>query len=64
VSLHADDLAIAPVRILDAQGQVVAVVSAADFRRTHPRDAASQSALTVSRRQRRGKVEKPTQPIV
>ena len=32
---------IAPVTILDGQGQVVRVVAAAEFRRTHPQIATS-----------------------
>jgi hypothetical protein len=36
VMLPSEDDAIAPVRILDADGQVVRVVPAAEFRQTHP----------------------------
>src|SRR5262245_20661889 len=48
---------IAPVRILDAQGEVVRVFSADEFRRTHPRVAAGRDFRTAVRRPRRGKMK-------
>ena len=38
------DELIAPITILDAHGNVVRVVSAEEFRRTHPRGAAGRSS--------------------
>ena len=38
VRLPSGDDSIAPVRILDAEGRVMRVISADEFRRTHPRD--------------------------
>jgi hypothetical protein len=51
VRLPSGDESIAPLTILDDQGHVVRVVSAAEFRRTHPRLATASSAM---RRQRGG----------
>jgi len=48
---------IAPVRILDAQGKVVRVVSADEFRRTHPRRTADHDVPTAGRRPRRGRMK-------
>jgi hypothetical protein len=48
---------IAPVRILDAQGKIVRVISADEFRRTHPRVAAGRDFPTTSRRPRRSKIK-------
>jgi len=45
---------IAPVTILDAQGRVVRVVDAAEFRRTHLLVAASRSPVPGVRRHRHG----------
>jgi len=44
---------IAPVKILDADGQVVRVVSAAEFRETHASVAPSRSRPAAGRRPRR-----------
>jgi len=44
---------IAPVTIFDAQGQVVQVVAAADFRRSHPRVTASRYPMAAVRRRSR-----------
>jgi hypothetical protein len=48
---------IAPIRILDAQGKIVRIISADEFRRTHPRVAAGRDFPTTSRRPRRGKMK-------
>jgi len=44
---------IAPVTILDAQGNVLRVVSAADFRQAHPTGAPSGSGPAAARRRYR-----------
>jgi hypothetical protein len=44
---------IAPVTILDANGQVVRVVSATEFRELHPSSATSRFRSTAGRRPRR-----------
>jgi hypothetical protein len=44
---------IAPVKILDANGHVVRVVSASEFREMHSSFAASRFRPTVGRRPRR-----------
>jgi len=44
VHLPPGDASVAPVRILDADGSVVRVVSAEEFRRMHPRQAPWASA--------------------
>jgi hypothetical protein len=54
VQLPSDDEVIAPVTIFDAQGQVVQVVAAAEFRRIHPRDTTVRSPAVFRRRQRDG----------
>jgi hypothetical protein len=41
VHLPSGDDSIAPVSILDADGRVVSVVSAEEFRRTHPNNVAA-----------------------
>jgi hypothetical protein len=41
VRLPSSDDSIAPVMILDAQGHVVRVVSAAEFQRSHPKSVTS-----------------------
>jgi hypothetical protein len=48
---------IAPVRILDAQGKIVRVISADEFRRTHPKIAAGRDFPTAGRRPRSGKMK-------
>lgn len=53
VRLPSSDELIAPVTILDARGQVVRVLPADEFRRTHPRDAAGRSPMPALRRRRR-----------
>ena len=53
VQLPSGDESIPPVTILDAQGHVVRVVTAAEFRRIHPRVAASGYPAAAVRRQRR-----------
>ena len=40
VRLPSSDESVAPVTILDSEGQVLRVVSAAEFRRDHPRTSA------------------------
>jgi hypothetical protein len=54
VQLPSGDESIAPVTIFDAQGHVVRVVAAAEFRRSHPRVAASPYPAAAIHRQRRG----------
>ena len=53
VRLPPTDEFIAPVTILDAQGQVVRVLAADEFRRTHPRDTTARFRMAVVRRRRR-----------
>jgi len=53
VRFRSDDEPIAPVTILDAQGRVVRVLAAAEFRTTHPLDGASHDAATALSRERR-----------
>ena len=48
---------VAPVRILDAQGKILRVVSADEFRRTHPRVTADRDFPTAGRRPRRAKMK-------
>jgi hypothetical protein len=50
VRLPAGDESAAPVTILDARGNVVGVVSAAEFRRIHPRLAITPLATRRRRR--------------
>ena len=50
VRLPSSDESIAPVTILDAQGHVVRVVAAAEFRSTEPRVAASRPPAALRRR--------------
>jgi hypothetical protein len=52
VRLPSGDGSIAPVTILDAQGRVVDVLSAVEFRRTHPRAGTARYAGPARRRQR------------
>jgi hypothetical protein len=49
VRLPSGDELIAPVRILDAQGHVVCVVSAEEFRRAHPTHASTSPAANRRR---------------
>jgi hypothetical protein len=53
VRLPSGDEVIAPVTILDAQGHVVQVLAADEFRRTHPRDTAARFPMAALRRRRR-----------
>jgi hypothetical protein len=53
VRLPSSDESIGPVTILDAQGHVVRVVAAAEFRSTPPRSA-PLGALAALRRKRGG----------
>jgi len=53
IRLPSTDELIAPVTILDAQGQVVRVLAADEFRRTHPRDATARFPMAAARRRRR-----------
>ena len=53
VRLPSSDESIAPVTIFDAQGNVLRVVSAADFRQAHPTGATSRSQPAAARRQYR-----------
>jgi hypothetical protein len=53
VRFRSDDEPIAPVTILDAQGHVVRVLAAEEFRTTHPLDGASRAPATALSRQRR-----------
>ena len=53
LELPSGDEFIAPVTILDAQGQVVRVVAAAEFRRIHPRDTTTRFPAAVLRRRQR-----------
>ena len=53
VRLPSDEDSIAPVKILDANGQVVRVVSAAEFRETHPTLAPWRFRPAAGRRPRR-----------
>ena len=46
VRFRSDDEPIAPVTILDAQGRVVRVLAAEEFRTTHPLDGASRAPAT------------------
>jgi hypothetical protein len=52
VRLPSGDEVIAPVTILDAQGHVVQVVAADEFRRTHPREAGRAPMAALRRRHR------------
>jgi len=54
VRLPSGDEDIAPVTILDAQGQVVRIVAATEFRSTHPRADAFRHPTAALRGQRRG----------
>ena len=54
VRLPSDEESIAPVTILDAQGHVVRIQAAAEFRRTHVSVAASRYPTAALRRQGRG----------
>ena len=54
VRLPSGDESIAPVTIFDAQGQVIRVVAAAEFRRIHPMDTTVRSPAVFRRRQRDG----------
>jgi len=53
VRVPSGDEVIAPVTILDAQGQVVRVLAADEFRRTHPRDPTARFPMAAMRRRRR-----------
>jgi hypothetical protein len=53
VRLPSGDESIAPVTILDAQGQVVRVVAADEFRRIHPRAATARFPMAAVRRRHR-----------
>jgi hypothetical protein len=53
VRLPAGDDSIAPVTILDAQGQVVRVVAADEFRRIHPRNVTARYPMAAVRRRHR-----------
>ena len=53
VRLPSGEDSIAPVKILDANGQVVRVVSAAEFRETHSSSAPSRFRPAAGRRPRR-----------
>jgi len=53
VQLPLGDGSISPVTIFDAQGHVVSVVAAAEFRRTHPAVTAAGNAAPTIRRPRR-----------
>jgi hypothetical protein len=55
VQLPSRDGVIAPVTIFDAQGHVVRVVAATEFRRTHGVLLAARYPATAIRRPRRGK---------
>ena len=55
----ADNESIAPVRILDGHGNVVRVLSASEFRRTHPRPATAEGQAGARHRQ---SVLAPTRP--
>jgi hypothetical protein len=55
VQLPSGDGFIPPVTIVDAQGHVVRVVAAADFRRTHRTVAAAPYPVPAIRRPRRAK---------
>ena len=57
VRLPAGDELIAPVKILDAEGNVLRVVSAAEFRRAHPRSPAGRFASLS-----RGRASRALQP--
>jgi hypothetical protein len=50
IRLPPEDDSIAPVTILDAQGRVKCVVSADEFRRTHPKHTTISAAATSRRR--------------
>ena len=50
VRLPSTNDSIAPVRILDADGNLVCVVSADEFRRTHPTIETTDSTSTAPRR--------------
>jgi hypothetical protein len=52
VRLPSGDQPIAPVSILDADGHVVRVVSAEEFRRAHPTHATNARTLAGRRRPR------------
>jgi len=52
VRLPSNDNSIAPVMILDAHGQVVRVVSAAEFQRSHPKVPKSSRFPAPSTRRR------------
>jgi hypothetical protein len=54
VRLPSGDEEVAPVTILDAQGQVVRVVAATEFRSTHPRADTFRHPASGFRRQPRG----------
>jgi len=55
--LGANKDSVAPVRILDAQGKVLRVVSAEEFRRTHPGLTADRDFSTARHRPRRAKMK-------
>src|SRR5262249_36177901 len=56
-ALEANKDFVAPVRILDAQGKVLRVVSAEEFRRTHPGLTADRDFSTARHRPRRAKMK-------
>jgi hypothetical protein len=53
VRLPTGDDSIAPVTILDAQGQVVRVVDADEFRRIHPKNVTARYPMAAPRRRHR-----------
>jgi hypothetical protein len=63
VRLRSEDEPIAPVTILDAQGRVVRVLAAAEFRMTRPLDGASHDAATALSRERRSVRRKGCFPL-
>jgi len=65
VRLPSTEESVAPVKILDANGHVVRVVSATEFREMHPSFASSRFRPTVGRRPRRPRSSAgPTPPFV
>lgn len=53
LGLSVGDELVAPVTIFDAQGQVVQVMAAAEFRRSHPRLDNPRHPMSVPRRRPR-----------
>jgi hypothetical protein len=60
IRLPSGDEFIAPVTILDAQGHVVRVVAADEFRRIHPRDATARFPMAAPRRRHRELIAVPS----